>query len=57
MLFSHLFHGACIRNEKYAIYGNVEIGKVWKGSVYNMYYAVHVFFIRNYFIRNWASEP
>ena len=43
MLFSHLFHGACIRNEKYAIYGNVEIGKVWKGSVYNMYYAVHVF--------------
>ena len=27
-----------IRNEKYAIYGNTEIGTIWKRSGYNIYY-------------------
>ena len=33
-----LFLGLWIRNEKYAVYGNMEIRKSWKRSGYNIYY-------------------
>ena len=50
-----LFLRPWIRNEKYAIYGNMEITKIWKGSGYHMYYfmastpnAIHVFLYEKY---------
>ena len=51
-----------IRNEKYAIYGNMEIGKIWKKSGYDIYYFMTYtlcntrFFIRKFYKRKWASK-
>ena len=52
-----LFLGPWIRNEKYAIYGNIEIKNIWKKSGYNMYYFIqYPLFIRKIFTRKWASK-